>query len=443
MIDRYTLPEMKKLTESYAKFVNWLIVERAVLQARMEAGEITSGEYAAITTYSRFTVERIEELDEGPQGFGHDMLAFVETCKENMCLSGVSESTIQRFHESVTSYDIEDNAFSMMLREAISLIRPKIAAVEEALIQRAKEYKNTLLMGITHIQPAEVITLAVRLLNWADIFSRDLNRLDSTKEEISVGRLAGMVGVFGDLSPKIEARVCEILKLKPVRISTQIIHRDRYAHLMSVLEILAGNIQHVALTLWLMVGAGEAREPFRKTQRGSSRAPHKKNPVGLERLKGLPAMIRGYAHAVMELIPTPHERDISQSGVERIAYADALTLVHFMLNSLERIVKGIEFFPDKMLQNIEATLGQNGSGYVKNLLIKKGVTELLFEGQPLGIYDWVQKCSFKAWDKRQHLKECMIEEGVLDFVSQQEIETCFDYRYHTRFVGEIYERFGI
>lgn len=445
MIPRYIRPEMRELWEPARKFGTWLKVEFAVLTARMELREVSPDEYNAILQKADFTVERINELDEGPQGFKQDMLAFVEACKETMRTTGVPEAWIGRFHESVTSYDIEDPAFSLLLVQSADLILTEIAKLHDALFAQARKHKETKVMGITHGQAAEVTTLAARMLGWVDALERDSARILSAQLELKVGKFSGAVGIYGDIDPRIEESACTKLGLKPARIATQIIHRDRHAAYMTALCILARDLAHIAHNLWLMCEFPrlEAREPFRKGQRGSSQMPHKKNPWHLERIRGMGNQMIGYLVPVMIEVVTYDERALDQSSVERISWPDATSLVHFMLHSLTEQVAKMQFFPETMLFNIDKTLGQCGSGYVKNLLFSKGVTQLTFQGQPMAVYDWVQECANKAWTEQRHFREVVIEEGILEQVSQDDLDRCFDYNYYVRNAETIYARFGI
>ncbi len=445
MIKRYTRPEMDELWDLAKKFGAWLMVEVAALKGREWAGKVDKKQVEAIAKYAEFTVDRIIELDEGPQGFQHDMNAFVETVKESLRRNVLDEATVNQLHESVTSYDIEDPAFAIQLDLAVKFILDNLSNLTMALRLRATEHKDTLMMGITHGQSAEVITLAAKLLSFVAMLERDAKRLDAARKELLVGKFSGAVGMFGDLTPEIEAVACAELSLEPDKISTQIIHRDRHAALMGTLAVLAGDLEHIANNLWLMCCFPrlEAREPFRATQRGSSRMPHKKNPIILERVRGMASLIRGYQSAVFEHIKTYDERAIDQSCVERVAWPDATTLVHYMLYQLGNVITKMEFFPEVMRANIERTLGQIGSGYVKDMLFRKEIDELLFNGEPKPVYEWVQACSFDAWGKQVHLRHVMIEQGVLEVVTLPELEDCFYYPNHVKEAPKIYAKFGI
>lgn len=452
MIDRYTRPEMAKLWSSQNKYDLWLEVELAILWARQRLGEIDAKVYRQLRRRAGFDLDRITTLDEGPGGFRHDMLAFIEAIKETLRAKGVPESSIAYFHHKVTSYDIEDSAFSIQLVRAADLVLPLVTKARNRLVERAREHKDTLILGLTHGQAAEVTTLALKLLNYADILDHDVARLRAAQADIRIGRAAGAVGTYSHLSPAVERLACQRLKLKPAKISTQIIHRDRHAHFFAMFALLGCNIGHIVNNFWLMSQFPrlEAREPFRPGQRGSSQMPHKKNPVLTERLRGMAALLRGYLHPIMEMIATFDERAIDQSCVERIAYVDGITLIHYMLYQLDGYLAGMEFFPKNMLANIDRTLGQLGSSHVKDWFLEHGITELPYGSESLPTYEWVQRCAFEAWGKQIHLKDQILirmeEIGLCEQLGGASVWPfwrCFDYKHQLQNVQEVYERFGI
>jgi len=425
------------------KYSLWQRVSLAILQAKQQCNMIPAGTFEAISGSIGFTVERITELDEGPTGFHHDLHAFVETCKETMRRQGVPEAVIAHLHKDVTSYDVEDSAFSLQVLEATDQIIASLRELRSALYDRACEFKLVPMVGITHGQAAEIITLGLKLLNYVDIVDRDLERLTILREDMRVGRLAGAVGNYGHLRPEMEKRVCKILGLKPARISTQILHRDRHADLFHSCVLVACNLEHIDHNLWLMCQFPrmEAREPFKAGQRGSSQMPHKRNPHKIERIRGLAAQVRGYEGPIKEMVMTFDERAIDQSSVERISWVDGTTLVHYMINQLTQIMRGMVFFPERLQHNIDLTLGLLSSGYVKDLLLPRATT-LLYKGELQPVYTFVQSCAFEAWERQVHLQVVLYEQGVLGVASKDEIEACFDPQQSLQYVEAKFEEFA-
>jgi adenylosuccinate lyase len=418
----------------------------AILWAKAKLEMISWEDYKLIKKNARVNVREITILDEGPGGFNHDMNAFNEQVKRSLRARGVPEEIVGLFNQGVTSYDVEDSAFSILLVKVCDIILPALRKLVAILRERAEQHTNTLIMGITHGQAAEVTTLALKLLNFVDMLERDIKRIETAREDMRYGRLAGAVGNYGHLGTELEKIVMAQLGLKAPRISTQILHRDRHATVANTIAQSGENLGHIAHNLWLMCQFPrlEAREPFKRGQRGSTQMPHKKNPIMLERMRGMAIMVRGFCFMIQSTVATFDERAIDQSCIERVAWPDLTSLVLYMCEKLSGIVEKIEFFPEQMARNIAFTRGVLGSGYIKDLLLSKGVSTMDFHSETLEIYKWVQSCAFEAWDSgEKHMREVVVELGILNHVSEEELEACFDNKRHLLHVGEVYERFDI
>jgi len=251
------------------------------------------------------------------------------------------------------------------------------------------------------------------------------------------------------------------LNLKPVRISSQIIYRGYFLPLAQVLEQIGDAVEHMAMTFWHMCSfpGREAQEKFTDDQEGSSAMPHKQNPVGLEQMLGIAAVIRGYVGMISEVVATPHERDIRQSCVERIAWPDATTILHYALKRLSGIVTGMVFNPDRMKANIDTLYEVWASGHVKNYLLEHGITSVGWfdakEGKvvTLKTYRWVQKLSFQAYREKTklcdlvdadiYLKALTPEGGREDQIFWKGLRACFDFDAHLNHVDTIFARFDL
>lgn len=468
MIPRYTKSAMKEAWSDKTKFGLWLQSCLAVLFAQAKVGDIHMSVYRRIKAKAGFVLERIEELD---RMFKQDAQAFIEAVKEYLIAQGVSRETAAFFANCITSYDMEDGALSRQICNAVGVIISALRAAIRIFKDRAAEFNYTLCLMITHNQAAGAGYFGLRICNWLDILERDLERIEKAQKQMEVARFSGIVGVYGALNPEIERIACRYLKLKPVRISTQIIHRDRHSELMDALKTCACDIEHIALTLWQMCGypTCEARLKFDwVNQRGSTGMPHKRNPWQLERLMGLASLLRGYALALSEQIATPHERAIAQSSVERIVWPDATTILHFVISELHDIFRDMEFFPANMLNNFNDLQGVTSSQAVKDLIRGRGIHEMTFtpnqrikdvlveagkmgEGDQmvmLETYDWAKFCVFLSWDMDWNrpirpLAEVMIEQGALTYISREELEQCFDPAQQLRYARDIYERFDL
>lgn len=432
MLDRYSFPEMKSLFELESKYTHWLEVECAVCDALAEIGEIPAEAARLIRQKAKVNVERALEI-EFQEGIRHDLIAFVKMITENM------GEEARYFHRGVTSYDIEDTATGLILRKACDMILDDVRALIDALMERAREHKYTLMIGRTHGIHAEPITFGLKLCVWIEMMRRNLRRLESAKETVSYGKISGAVGTYANIDPRVEQIVCRILNLTPAKVSTQILQRDRHAEYMSALALTAATLEDFATEIRNLQRTDilEVEEPFPHTARGSSAMPHKRNPERCEQICGLARVVRGNLIPALENVTTWHERDITNSSVERIVLADSSILVDYMLRRFTAVVKGLIVYPENMKRNLERTQGIIFSQQVLLALIDKG---WLREEA----YRLVQEKAMQAWTEQKPFRALLQSDArVRDALTPAELDACFDYGYHTKRVDYIFERVGI
>ena len=427
MINRYTRPEMGSIWEDENRYAKWLDVEIAACEAMSEEGTIPAKSLKVIKEKAGFSVERIMEIEEETR---HDVIAFLTNVAEYV---GPESRFI---HLGLTSSDILDTSFALLLKEAMNLIIQDIEGFMKTLKKRAIEHKSTVMIGRSHGIHAEPITFGLKLAVWYSEMGRNLRRLEDALNVISYGKLSGAVGTFANISPRVEELTCKKLGLTPAKISTQIIQRDRHAQYFTALAILAGTLEKIAIEIrhHQRTEVLEAEEPFKKGQKGSSAMPHKKNPIGSENISGLARLVRSNSLAAMENIALWHERDISHSSVERVIAPDSTILIDFMLHRLDQIVDGLIVHPDNMINNLNKTKGLIFSQQALIKLAEKGL-----ERQKA--YVMVQRNAMKVWESGQDFKELiMADEDICRYLSKKEIEEMFDLDYHLKHVDEIFER---
>ncbi|MBC8178817.1 MAG: adenylosuccinate lyase [Desulfobacteraceae bacterium] len=427
MINRYTRPEMGSIWEDENRYAKWLDVEIAACEAMSEEGIIPAKALKVIKEKAEFSVERIMEIEEETK---HDVIAFLTNVAEYV---GPESRYI---HLGLTSSDILDTSFALLLKEAMNFIIQDIARFMKTLKKRAIEHKNTVMIGRSHGIHAEPITFGLKLAVWYSEMERNLNRLKDALNIISYGKLSGAVGTFANISPRVEELTCKKLGLTPAKISTQIIQRDRHAQYFTALAILAGTLEKIAVEIRHLQRTEvlEAEEPFKKGQKGSSAMPHKKNPIGSENISGLARLVRSNSLAAMENIALWHERDISHSSVERVIAPDSTILIDYMLHRLDRIMSGLVVHPDNMIKNLNKTKGLIFSQQVLIKLAEKGLDRQK-------AYVMVQRNAMKVWESGKDFKGLIMEDqDICRNLSKKEIEEMFDVNYHLTHVDDIFER---
>ncbi|MBN1299352.1 MAG: adenylosuccinate lyase [Actinobacteria bacterium] len=427
MIPRYTNPEMGKIWEEDSKFDYWLKVEKAVCRAQAQQGIIPENAAEEIIALADFDVKKINEIELKTN---HDVISFLTN------VSSYIGDSAKYLHYGLTSSDIVDTALSLQMMDAAEIIIGKIKKFIELLVIQAKKYKDTVMVGRTHGIHAEPITFGFKIAVWAFEMQRNLKRLLQAKEEIAYGKISGAVGTYANTSPQQEKIVCEFLGLKPSPASTQVLQRDRHAHVITAIAICGGTLEKIALEIRGLqkTDTKEVEEPFSKTQKGSSAMPHKRNPVICERICGLARILRSNAVAALENMALWHERDISHSSAERIIIPDSFILLDYMLDKTSGVVKDFMVLDKNMTRNLMKYGGIIFSQRVLLELINKGMMRD-------SAYKIVQSAALKAWDEEGSFKDNILNDrAVTDILNADEIEALFDVKYHLAHIDDIIKR---
>lgn len=427
MIERYTLPEMGALWSEQNKFQKWLDVEIAVCEVHAERGTIPLDALEQIKKRAAFSVDRINEIEKITN---HDVIAFTTNLAEN-----VGEAS--RFvHYGLTSSDVVDTANALLLRDSSNILLEKVDALLVVLQRRANEFKHTPQVGRTHGIHAEPTSFGLTFALWYDEMERNRSRLQLAKQAVAVGKISGAVGAFAHLDPEVEQKVCERLGLKAAPVSTQVIQRDIYAEYLTTLAIIASSLDKFALNVrhWQRTEVREAQERFTKGQKGSSAMPHKRNPIISERICGMARVIRANSLVGLENVALWHERDISHSSAERVVLPDSSIGLDYILQKATNLIDGLVVYPDRMLENLQATRGLIFSGQLLLALTSKGVSREV-------AYDWVQRNAMRVWDENEDFRALIkSDEDIKLVLSDTEIEQVFSLEHYLRNINSIFER---
>ncbi|WP_144460922.1 adenylosuccinate lyase [Siminovitchia fortis] len=430
MIERYTRPEMGAVWKEENRYKAWLEVEILACEAWAELGEIPKEDVKQIREKAGFDVDRIKEIEQETR---HDVVAFTRAVSETL---GEERKWI---HYGLTSTDVVDTALSYLLKQANTIIRKDLENFITILREKAIEHKDTIMMGRTHGVHAEPTTFGLKMALWYEEMKRNLERFNQAAEGVEFGKISGAVGTYANIDPFVEKFVCEKLGLQPAPLSTQTLQRDRHAHYMGVLALIATSIEKFAVEIRGLQKSEtrEVEEFFAKGQKGSSAMPHKRNPIASENMAGMARVLRGYMVTAYDNVPLWHERDISHSSAERIILPDATIALNYMLNRFGNVVKNLTVYPENMKRNMDRTLGLIFSQQVLLTLIDKGLSRE-------EAYDTVQPKAMEAWEKQVSFKTLIEEDATVQkLLTQDEIDACFDPRYHLKHVDTIFERLGL
>ncbi len=430
MIPRYTRPQMGAIWSEERKFATWLQVELAVCAAWAEHGKVPAEDMAKLREARTPSLERIAEIE---REIDHDLNAFLMAVAEQL-------GDESRFlHLGLTSYDVEDTATGIRLRDAADLLLAGIDALSRVLEAAAVAYKDLPQIGRTHGVQAEPISFGYKLLVWVDEMRRNRQRLAAARAQVAVGKISGAVGTHANVPPAIEDRVCASLGLAVAPTSTQIIQRDRHADFVTTLAVIAASLEKFATEIRNLQRTEvlEVEEPFEAGRVGSSAMPHKRNPARCERICGLARLLRSYALTALENVALWHERDITNSAPERVVLPDSCIILDYMLDLFTRVMADLRVYPANMARNLAQTRGLVYSEGVLLALIDTGLTRQ-------AAYAIVQEHATAAWETGADFGALLKGDArVRARLDEDEIDALFDARHHLRNIAASYERMGL
>jgi adenylosuccinate lyase len=426
MIDRYTSDAIREIWSDDGKYRRWLEVEIAVCELHCERGLFERSELDAIKRAS-FDVARIDEIE---QTVRHDVIAFLTAVGETI---GPASRWV---HFGMTSSDVIDTGTALQIRDAGRLLLDGIDRVCDVLRARAVEFRDTPCVGRTHGIHAEPMTFGLKLLVYYAEMCRNRERVRAALADAAVGKISGAVGTFAHLPPDLEEEVCRRLEIGFEHAATQIVQRDRHAAFISALALTAGSLEKIAVELRHLARTEvrEVEEEFGKGQKGSSAMPHKRNPWRFETVSGLSRVMRGYATAALENNALWHERDISNSSVERMVFPDATATLDFMLNRMAGLLETLVVDAERMRENLDLTRGLAFSGTLLLELTEKGLSRE-------DAYALIQRHAMDTWDQGGEYRDRLLSDpAITDQLSKEEIDRAFSLEQSLRHIEAVFAR---
>ena len=435
MIDRYSLPQMKNLWSEENKYFYWAKIEKAHLEVFVEKGEVDKKILSVFdAALQKKTVLDFENREKETK---HDVIAFVAEIGEAMGQDG------SYLHKGLTSSDVVDTAFVLRIKAALEIIFNGVTLAREELAKKSLQYQNTICMGRTHGIHAEPISFGQVLLSYFAEINRVHIELSSVIQNLNFGKLSGAVGTYSQLSPEFEFDVLQKLNLSPEIVATQIIPRDHFVKIAYSLLYCSLTIERFATNMrhWARTELGEVTEPFSEKQKGSSAMPHKKNPILSENLCGLARTIKGYFSMIVDNAALWHERDISHSSCERIAFPDMFVTLDFMLDRFLKLIQNMVVNEKAMKFQIQRTGGLWASQTLLTKMVSAGMARTTS-------YEIIQKISLQIVNKMhseliskdEFYLKCKENEEIKKYINETELKEIFNENRFLKYTAVIFER---
>jgi adenylosuccinate lyase len=427
---RYGRPDMKAVFDEETRLQKILDVEAALALAQARVGNMKQDHADIIKKTASTRYVKLDYVREIDKKINHEMTAIIRALSEQAGESG------KYVHMGATSNDILDTGAALQIKDAIKIIDDDLASLKKTLAKRAKEHRDTIMLGRTHGQYALPITFGLKLANYALEVHRHQERLRECAPRILVGKMSGAVGTGAGFGPKalgIQKLVMEQLGLGVEEGPTQIVARDRYVELMSVLANISTSVEKFATEVRnLQRGEiGEVSEFFDESvQVGSSTMAHKRNPVTAENVCGLARIVRGFMSPAYESAILWHERDLTNSSAERFFVPHSFIIVDDMLAKLGNLFEGLVVNAAQMERNLARAGAVIMAESVMLALVGKGMGRQ-------EAHELVRRSSMESQrageDFKKHL---MASKEVRALMSEKEIDAALDPRTYLGSTGQ-------
>ncbi|MGN8967414.1 adenylosuccinate lyase [Intestinimonas sp. HCP28S3_D6] len=343
---RYASDEMLYLFSADKKFTTWRRLWVALARAEMELGlPVTEEQVAELESHINDINYDVAAAEE--KKLRHDVMAHVHAygaqCPKAMPI----------IHLGATSCYVGDNTDVILMREGLLLIRDKLVRVLHTLSTFADKYKALPILGFTHFQPAQLVTVGKRATLWMNELLMDLEEVE---HRISTLKLLGSKGTTGTQASFLELFDGDHEKVKlleekiakemgftaVVPVSGQTYSRKMDANVLATLSGIAQSASKFATDMRLLCHLKEVEEPFEKNQIGSSAMPYKRNPMRCERICSLARYVVVDAQNPAITSATQwFERTLDDSANKRISIPEAFLAVDAILNIYENVCAGL------------------------------------------------------------------------------------------------------
>ncbi len=344
--------------EEQSRIDKMVQVELALAKAHFKQGKITEDEYSRLLEgEGKVTAELVKEIEKDTH---HETMALVEALTK---VTGCD-----KVHIGATSSDILDTVLALQMKEAHEILMIDALKLEDYLIKKADKTKDLICIGRTHGQHALPMTYGMKFALWAYELDECLN---SIKKTDFYGKMSGAIGTFagfGEKGYEIQNHVMRQLDLTAPLITNQVVSRVFIAQYLFGLISVVSLIEKIAKEIRNLQRSEiqEVAEAFSKKQTGSSTMGHKKNPISSENLCSLAKRLRTNILPALENISLEHERDMSNSGNERIIIPETFILTHYMILRISKVLRNLVFFE----KNIEQNLTMNPEIFMEKRMIE-------------------------------------------------------------------------
>lgn len=333
----------------------YIDVEVALAKAQADCEVIPKHAAEQIEKTALFDRLDLTLMQQQTEIVGYPILPLVEQ------LSKICGEAGKYVHWGATTQDIMDTATILQIKDAVLIVERDIQALRELLKGLARKYRDTPMVGRTHLQQALPITFGYKCAVWLSMFDRHLLRLQEIKPRLFIGEFAGAAGTLASLGTKgliVQQKMMEILSLGVPQITWHVA-RDNLAEAINFLSIVTGSLGKIAVDISLMMTneIAEVSEPFIQGRGASSTMPQKRNPISCELIFACAKGVRQQAALMADAMIQDFERSTGPWQAEWIAIPQSFALTASALNQAKFMLAGLEVHSENMKKNLYLSKG--------------------------------------------------------------------------------------
>ncbi len=296
--------------------------------------------------FSEADAARVKEIESVTN---HDVKAIEYFIKEQFDKIGGLDSFKEFIHFGLTSQDINNTSFPLMLKEAThNVYLPLLQELIDQLNAYAEEWKDIPMLAKTHGQPASPTRLGKEVKVFAYRLEQQVALLKACPMTAKFGGATGNLNAHRVAYPSYDWRtfakkfVSEKLGLEREEYTTQISNYDNMAALFDAMKRVHTIVIDMDRDFWQYVSMEYFKQKIKKGEVGSSAMPHKVNPIDFENSEGN----LGIANAILEhlsrKLPISRlQRDLTDSTVIRnigVPMGHALIAFQSSLKGLRKLL---------------------------------------------------------------------------------------------------------
>lgn len=332
---------LSKYFSEFALIYNRLVIEIRYFESLAanphikEVPELTNHDKAflqnIISEFDEFEAKKVKAFEKQTN---HDVKAVEYYLREKLEKHQEFKDVTSFIHFALTSEDVNNLAYALMLKEAINdIIQPNLAEISGGITLLGKQHGNLAMLARTHGQPATPTTIGKELINFAARLKRPLQQL---AEVLISAKCNGAVGNYNAhfiAYPEIDWRkhcndFVTSLGLSFNPYTTQIEPHDGIAEVSHIMIRINNILIDYTRDIWSYISLGYFKQKTKAQEVGSSTMPHKVNPIDFENAEGNLGLANAlFEHFADKLTKSRMQRDLSDSTVLRnlgTAFAYAL-----------------------------------------------------------------------------------------------------------------------